>query len=189
VHNCQEANLQLLTNNVMHLHIAKNASGEMQGADTHVNGPYKAGLKESYVQYQQDSIKQELDKYEANEGGAEAKQLADLEARITKGEDPSTFETWKSPVELSLKQPSRGQVIMWGRKARERFETQKGRLLLRDAFYSNGLVKGSACMCSKTPCVCNKYLMYSRCVCACAVCACVQASSHARLAHSPGARS
>ena len=81
-------------------------------------------------------------------------ELKELEEMIIAGADPAQLSTWKSPVELNMPQPTRGQVILWGRKVRdERFEaTESGRDIVQAAFVDNGLMKDP-----KT----NKYLMYS----------------------------
>ena len=45
-------------------------------------------------------------------------ELKELEEMIVAGADPAQLSTWKSPVELNMPQPTRGQVILWERALR-----------------------------------------------------------------------
>ena len=144
VHDNKEGDKMMEEEDCKHSHIVPNASGEHQGADTHINGPYKSGMGKLYSEYQHDKISEELEEHHD--------ELAELEQKVADGVDPMTLSTWKSPMELNMPQPSRARVILMGRKVREQFETEAGRAIVTAAFYDNGLIKGGPD---------NSYLLYS----------------------------
>jgi len=113
--------------------IEGNSSGEVQLLDTHVNGPDKAGKRAAYADLQHAQIKLELEKYDGD--------LQAIQQKIEAGEDPRLLPTWKSPVEMEIKQPSRGECILLGRQVRARlFDTETGAQIIADGYYSNGLL-------------------------------------------------
>jgi hypothetical protein len=131
----------------LHEHIDKNASPGVQVADTHYNGPYKQYMNKKSTEYQQEAIMRALE-----EKGIEGQNLMD-QLDILKNEPKtilSDLPLWPSKVDIPL--PSRALVILWSREARsELFETEKGRLLGKRAFYEDGLTTNEA----------GNYLLYS----------------------------
>ena len=144
-HENEEALLLAEALNCLRDALLGNASGEAQHMDTHVNSPYKTWMRSLYPAYNQDFITDLLmEKCDGDELDEVVKQIAD-------GKDPKEFAAWIPPEDVAMPVPSRGKVILWGRIAREQFDTPRGRDIMRDAFYSNGLVPNEN----------GEYLMYS----------------------------
>jgi hypothetical protein len=82
---------------------------------------------------QHEQIRSELDKYDGD--------LRDIQQQIEDGKDPRLLSTWKSPVEMEIKQPTRGECILPGRRVRAKlFGTQHGAKIIADGYYSNCLL-------------------------------------------------
>ena len=61
---------------------------------------------------------------------------------IVDGEDPKDMPSWKPVSEIELAPPTRGQVILWGRRVREdKFESEAGRALIRTSMIDTGTCK------------------------------------------------
>ena len=101
--------------------------------DTHVNGPDKSVKRSMYTDLQHEAIRQELESFEGD--------IHEIQKQIEDGNDPRLLSTWKAPIELKIKQPSRGAVIMLGRRARaKQFGNKEGRKIVHAGYTDNGLL-------------------------------------------------
>ena len=120
--------------NCLHDHIKENGSPKEQNLDTHINAPYKAGMRTKYIEYQQTKLAEHLEDF----GG----DLTDLALRVAAGENPYDMPSWQPPVEIKLPVPSRAQVILWGREVRKSlFDSESGRKLIRQSMEDCGMVR------------------------------------------------
>jgi hypothetical protein len=135
VHDNQHARLFEAANNMRHQHITPVGSPIEQLLDTVVNGNYKSDMKNNYyIPYQQQCIQDQLAEFNEEE-------LNDYSLQIANGADPTTMPTFKEVNEIKLSQPTRGQVILWGKGARTRFDTLGGRRLIETGYIDTGVIK------------------------------------------------
>ena len=74
-----------------------------------------------------------MDKYDGD--------LREIQKQIEAGKDPRLLSTWKSPVEMEIKQPSRGECILLGRRVRAKlFDSEKGAIIVANGYFSNCLL-------------------------------------------------
>jgi hypothetical protein len=135
VHDNQHARLFEAAHNIRHQHITPVGSPIEQLLDTVVNGNYKSDMKHMfYIPYQQQCIQEQLN-------GFDKEELNAISLKIAEGADPTKMATFKEVSEIKLSQPTRGQVILWGKGARKRFDTEGGRLLIETGYIDTGVIK------------------------------------------------